>query len=46
VEKEHLGGLPAVRVVNLDLGGRQVPVFLRGRDGDAAADKPAKPARN
>jgi cell division protein FtsQ len=47
VEKEHLGGLPAVRVMNLDLGGRQVPVFLRGRDGDAAADRPvSKPARN
>jgi len=36
VEEEHLGGLSAVRVVNLDLGGRQVPVLLRGRDGDAA----------
>ena len=46
VEEEHLGGLSAVRVVNLDLGGRQVPVLLRGRDGDAAADKPAyKPGK-
>ena len=46
VEKEHLGGLSALRVVNLDLGGRQVPVLLRGRDGDAAAEKPAsKPAK-
>ena len=47
VEKEHLGGLSAIRVVNLDLGSRQVPVFLRGRDGDAATEKPApRPARN
>ena len=47
VEKEHLGGLSAVRVVNLDLGGGQVPVLVRGRDGDAATDKPAsKPTRN
>ena len=47
MDKEHLGGLSAVRVVNLDLGGRQVPVLLRGRDGDAAAEKPAsKPAKN
>jgi cell division protein FtsQ len=47
VDKEHLGGLSAVRVVNLDLGGRQVPVSLRGRDGDVAAEKPAsRPARN
>jgi len=47
VEKEHLGGLSAVRVVNLDLGGGQVPVLVRGRDGDAAVDKPAsKPTRN
>ncbi len=46
VEEEHLGGLSAVRVVNLDLGGRQVPVLLRGRDGDAAAEKPAsKPGK-
>ena len=46
VEKEHLGGLSAVRVVNLDLGGRQVPVFLHGRDGDAAAERPAsKPGK-
>ena len=47
VDKEHLGGLSAVRVVNLDLGGGQVPVLVRGRDGDAAVDKPAsKPTRN
>ena len=47
VDKEHLGGLSAVRVVNLDLGGRQVPVLLRNRDGDVAAEKPAsKPAKN
>jgi cell division septal protein FtsQ len=47
VEKEHLGGLSAVRVVNLDLGGGQVPVLVRGRDGDAAVDKPAsRPAKN
>jgi Cell division septal protein len=47
VEKEHLGGLSAVRVVNLDLGGGQVPVLVRGRDGDAVVDKPAsKPTRN
>ena len=46
VEEEHLGGLSALRVVNLDLGSRQVPVFLRGRDADAAAEKPAsKPAK-
>ena len=46
VEKEHLG-LAAVRVVNLDLGGGQVPVLVRGRDGDAAAGKPAsKSTRN
>jgi hypothetical protein len=42
-----LGGLSAVRVVNLDLGGGQVPVLVRGRDGDAVVDKPAsKPTRN
>jgi cell division protein FtsQ len=47
VDKEHLGGPSAVRVVNLDLGGRQVPVSLRSRDGDVAAEKPAsRPARN
>ena len=47
VENEHLGGLSAVRVVNLDLGGGQVPVLVRGRDGDAVADKPAsKSTRN
>ena len=47
VEKEHLGGVPAVRVVNLDLGGRQVPVSLRGHDTDVAAEKPTpRPARN
>ena len=47
VDKEDLGGLSAVRVVNLDLGGRQVPVLLRGRDGDAAATKPAsKPPKH
>jgi len=47
MEKERLGGLSAVRVVNLDLGGRQVPVSLRGHDGDVAAEKPvSRPARN
>ncbi|GEM_PF-600551 len=47
VEKEHWGGSSAVRVVNLDLGGRQVPVLIRGLDGDAEAAKPAsKPANN
>jgi len=40
VDKEDLGGLPAIRVVNLDLDGGRVPVLLRGRDGDAAAEKP------
>ena len=44
VEKEHLGGLSAVRVVNLDLGGGQVPVLVRGRDDDAAVEKPASRA--
>jgi len=47
VDKEHLGGLSAVQVVNLDLGGRQVPVLLRGRAGDAVAEKPvSKPGKN
>jgi cell division protein FtsQ len=47
VGKEDLGGLPAVRIVNLDLGGGRVPVLLRGRDGDAADPQgAAKPARN
>jgi cell division protein FtsQ len=47
VDKEHLGGLSAVQVVNLDLGGRQVPVLLRGRGVDATAEKAAsKPAKN
>jgi cell division septal protein FtsQ len=43
VETEDLGGLPAVRIVNLDLKGGRVPVLLRGRDLNAAA---AKPIRN
>ncbi len=47
VSKEDLGGLPAVRIVNLDLDGGRVPVLLRGRDGDAAnAQVPTKPAKN
>jgi cell division protein FtsQ len=47
VGKEDLGGLPAVRIVNLDLGGGRVPVLLRGRDGDAANPQGAsKPAKN
>jgi cell division protein FtsQ len=40
VEKEDLGGLPAVRIVNLDLDGGHVPVLLRGRDTNVAAAKP------
>jgi cell division protein FtsQ len=47
VGKEDLGGLPAVRIVNLDLGGGRVPVLLRGRDGDAANTQGStKPAKN
>jgi hypothetical protein len=47
VSKENLGGLPAVRIVNLDLDGGRVPVLLRGRDGDAANPQvPTKPAKN
>jgi cell division protein FtsQ len=43
----NLGGLPAVRVVNLDLAGGRVPVLLRGQDVDAVATKPAsKPTKN
>ncbi len=47
VSKENLGGLPAVRIVNLDLDGGRVPVLLRGRDGDATTTQvPTKPAKN
>jgi cell division protein FtsQ len=47
VSKEDLGGLPAVRVVNLDLGGGRVPALLRGRDGNAANPQvTTKPAKN
>jgi cell division septal protein FtsQ len=47
VGKEDLGGLPAVRIVNLDLGGGRVPVLLRGRDGDGATPQATtKPAKN
>jgi cell division protein FtsQ len=41
VNQEDLGGLPAVRVVNLDLNDRRVPVLLRGRGDEPAAAKPA-----
>lgn len=47
VSKENLGGLPAVRIVNLDLDGGRVPVLLRGRDDDAANPQvTTKPAKN
>jgi len=45
VEKEHLGGLSAVRVVNLDLGGDKSGAGAWPRR-DAAVDKPASSDKN